>query len=160
MGMSPLTPTAESPAFTPPLCAVFRRFLRGRGLKFTVERAVMLDAVLNRTGVFEADELVAELNQSHPEHRVSKATVYRTLKHLIEAGIIGEVLLDSTRAHYQLTYGQPRVGHLVDIHTNRVIEFPADALQPFIDATCERHGVTALSCRFVIYAADPNSPPQ
>jgi Fur family ferric uptake transcriptional regulator len=151
--MPSVPPVGDALPFVPPLCAVFRRFLKGRGLKFTVERAVILDSVLAREGVFEAEELLAELKQSHPEHRVSKATVYRTLKHLIEAGIIGEVLLDSSRAHYQLTYGRPKVGHLVDVHTNRVVEFPADALDPLIQRICREHGMEPISCRFVIYAS-------
>ncbi len=146
-------PPAATPGFAPPLCAIFRRFLKEQGLKFTTERAVILDAVLNRAGVFEADELIDDLKQSHPQHRVSKATVYRTLKHLIEAGIITEVLLDSTRAHYQLTYGQPDVGHLVQADGDAfvVTEFPTGELNDFIRRVCDEHGVSAVSHRLVIY---------
>ncbi len=152
-------PTADRPAdetFAPPLCAIFRRFLKGQGLKFTTERAVILDTVLGREGVFEADELIAEIKRTHPEHRVSKATVYRTLKHLIEAGIISEVLLDATRAHYQLTYGRPDVGHLVhtdpDTDTLSVTEFPTGELREFVQRVCEEHGLDPLSHRVVVYA--------
>ncbi|MEM8781766.1 MAG: transcriptional repressor [Planctomycetota bacterium] len=140
------------PGFAPPLCAVFRRHLKQQGLKFTTERAVLLDIVLARQGVFEAEELIADLKRDHPEHRVSKATVYRTLKHLIDAGIIREVLLDATRAHYQLSYGKPVVGHLVHADTGEVTEFPTEPLDQFIRNICDQHGLTPLAHRVVIYA--------
>ena len=42
------------------MCAIFRRFLKRQGLKFTNERALILDAVLAKPSVFEADELLHE----------------------------------------------------------------------------------------------------
>src|ERR1041385_2763927 len=94
----------EEAAIVAPLCAIFRRFLKKRGLKFTSERAMILDAVLEKVGLFEAEQLLYEMRQT--DHRVSKATIYRTLHHLVEAGIIREVFLDSKQAHYQMTYGR------------------------------------------------------
>ena len=69
-----------------PVCALFRRYLHGRKLKFTPERAMILDAALRQTGLFEAERLVAELQRLG--HRVSRATAYRTLAHLQDAGIL------------------------------------------------------------------------
>ncbi|MEM9753052.1 MAG: transcriptional repressor [Planctomycetota bacterium] len=156
----PAPPTPKLPAgFAPPLCAVFRRHLKQQGLKFTTERAVLLDTVLAREGVFEADQLIADLKRDHPEHRVSKATVYRTLKHLIDAGIIREVLLDATRAHYQLAYGKPVVGHLVHADTGDVTEFPTEHLDKFIRDVCNEHGLTPLAHRVVIYATPSQDKP-
>src|SRR5665213_4205525 len=60
-----------------PVCAIFRRYLHGEKLKFTPERAMILDAVLRKTALFEAEQLAVDLKQL--AHRVSRATVYRTL---------------------------------------------------------------------------------
>ena len=38
-----------------PVRAIFRRYLHGKKLKFTPERAMILDAVLRKTGLFEAE---------------------------------------------------------------------------------------------------------
>src|SRR5436189_101566 len=78
-----------------PICAIFRRYLHGQKLKFTPERAMMLDAVLQKTGLFEAEQLVADLKELG--RRVSRATVYRTLSHLQDAGILRQVF--STRSN-------------------------------------------------------------
>ena len=66
-----------------PVCAIFRRYLHGQQLKFTPERAMILDAVLRKEGLFGADELVTDLKCLG--HRVSRATAYRTLSHLQDA---------------------------------------------------------------------------
>eukprot|EP00752_Nemacystus_decipiens_P016091 g14387.t1 len=147
------TAPADDFTFTPPMCAIFRRFLKRKGLKFTTERAMILDAVLGKDGVFEADELLTEMRDA--DHRVSKATIYRTLKHLMESKIIKEVLIDSTRAHYQLAFGQKATGHLVCLETNQIIEFPTEQLDALMNKICKEHGYEPLSHRFVIYGSSP-----
>ncbi|MEX0655865.1 MAG: transcriptional repressor, partial [Phycisphaeraceae bacterium] len=133
-----------------PLCAIFRRFLKRKGLKFTTERAMILDAVLDKSDVFEADALMEEMRQAG--HRVSRATVYRTLKHLLESGIITEVLIDSRQSHYQLSFGREPKGHLVCVETNRIVEFPLpDDLKELRDRVCKEHGFDPVSARFVVY---------
>src|SRR6266576_729974 len=69
-----------------PICAIFRRYLHGEKLKFTPERAMMLDAVLRKTSLFGADQLDEDLKALG--HRASRATMYRTLAHLQDAGIL------------------------------------------------------------------------
>lgn len=138
-----------------PLCAIFRRFLKRQGLKFTTERAMILDAVLSKPGVFEADELLQEMRAA--DHRVSKATIYRTLKHLLEAKIISEVLIDSRQAHYRLSFGKEPKGHLVCVETNRIIEFSANELTKLRDSLCKEYGFEPVSHRFVIYGISPEA---
>lgn len=147
----PRTVENDQPLIVTPLCSIFRRFLKNQGLKFTTERAIILDAVLAKQGVFEVDQLMYEMRQEG--HRVSKATIYRTIKHLVEAGIIQEVLLDSRQAHYQLVYGREPADHLVVVDTDEIIEFNDEALIELRDRICAEHGLQAVGHRFLIYAA-------
>jgi Fur family ferric uptake transcriptional regulator len=144
----------DSP-ITVPLCSIFRRFLKRRGLKFTSERAMILDAVLSKEGLFEAEQLLFEMRSGGL--RVSKATIYRTIKHLVEAGIIREVLLDSKQAHYQMVYGRKQTDHLVNVETQQVLEFHAPELVALRERMAREHGLDAISHRFIIYAAPADS---
>jgi Fe2+ or Zn2+ uptake regulation protein len=90
------TPQPESRPYEP-VCAIFRRYLRGQKLKFTPERAMILDAVLRKTALFEAEQLAVDLRQLG--HRVSRATVYRTLAHLQDAGILKQVFFDNKQSY-------------------------------------------------------------
>ncbi len=154
-GMSEAKPAAADDQIFMPLCAIFRRFLKRQGLKFTTERALILDAVLDKPGVFEADELLQEMRSA--DHRVSKATIYRTLKHLMEAKIISEVLIDSRQAHYRLSFGKEPKGHLVCVETNQIIEFSAAELTDLRNRLCKEHGFDPVSHRFVIYGISPEA---
>lgn len=141
-----------------PLCAIFRRFLKKQGLKFTSERAKILDTVLAKTGVFEAEQLLDEMRKG--DQRVSKATIYRTLKHLMEAGIINEVLIDPKQSHYELSFGRQPKGHLVCMETHQVIEFSVPELLAMRDKVCKQHGWEPLSFRFIVYGRSPEAKKQ
>lgn len=106
MGL-PLASTPIDGPLVPSLCVLFRRFVKRQSLKFTPERAMILDAVLSKKGVFEAGQLFFEMRQ--PSHRVSKATNYRTLKHLTDVNLIAQVLINSnTRTMSSASARNPR----------------------------------------------------
>ena len=105
--------------------------------------------------VFEVEQL---LNEMHKDgRRVSKATIYRTLKHLQDANIITEVLIDSKQSHYQLIIGQKPKGYLVCIETNQIVEVDAPELIDIRNRVCKEHGFDPVSHRFVIYGVSRNA---
>src|SRR5437764_468164 len=104
-----------------PICAVFRRYLHGEKLKFRPERAMILDAVLRRTGLFEAEHLIEELKKLG--HRASRATMYRTLSHLQDAGIVKQVFFDNKQSYYEVIAGRRAYDYLICVATGKVIEF-------------------------------------
>ena len=136
-----------------PLCSVFRRYLRSQDLKYTPERADILDAIIAEDGLFEAESLMDSMRSD--DHRVSKATLYRTVKLLREAGIIQEVTIDGKQAHYQLIYGRKPIDALVCMRTGKRIEFSSEELVAIRNKICKEHGWNPAGHRFVIYATSP-----
>ncbi len=136
-----------------PLCAVFRRFLKAQDLKYTPERADILNAIIERDGVFEVEELMLEMRKRG--YQVSKATAYRTIKLLEDAGIINQALFDSKQAHYQLIYGKAPRDHIVCMKTGKLVEFTNDELIALRDRICREHGWEPVGHRFQIYAISP-----
>jgi Fur family ferric uptake transcriptional regulator len=144
------TPQMQSFA---PLCSVFRRFLRSRDLKYTQERADVLDAIIARDGAFEAEELLLDLRQRG--HDVSKATVYRTIRLLLDAGIITQSLFDAKQSHYELLYGREPRDCMVCMKTGRRIEFTSKELVELRDRLCRELGWQPIGHRFQIFAIAP-----
>ena len=136
-----------------PLCSVFRRYLRSQNLKYTPERADILNAIIECDDVFEVDQLLMEMRRRG--HRVSKATIYRTVKLLQDAGIITQALFDSKQAHYQLIYGKAARDYIVCMKTGKYIEFSDDELVALRNRICEEHGWDPVGHRFQIYAISP-----
>jgi Fur family ferric uptake transcriptional regulator len=143
-------PDAADLHITEPLCAVFRKQLRAEGLKYTPERARILDAIIQMDDVFQADQLLAKLRQS--PFRVSKATIYRTIKLLADAGIIQQVLFDAEQSHYQLAYGKRSSGLLVRVDTRQITPIEIPELVRLRDRICAERGLTPEGHRLVIYA--------
>jgi Fur family ferric uptake transcriptional regulator len=101
-----------------PLCAIFRRELKAEGLKYTPERAQLLDTVMRFDGLFEAERVLEEVKALG--FRVSKATVYRTLRLLQKAGIIQRVPFDDEQTHYQVVYGRTPKDVLIRLDTREL----------------------------------------
>lgn len=144
-----------SPSPAMPLCSVFRRFLKARGLKYTGERAEILDKILGFDGHFEAEEIIAAMRGGR--RRVSKATVYRTIKLLQEAGIIAPALFDGKQSHYQLAHGREPRDWMVCVRTGRTVDFSAPELVALRDRISRELGWVPVGHRFQIYASSPET---
>ncbi|MBN8645096.1 MAG: transcriptional repressor [Planctomycetes bacterium] len=133
-----------------PLCAVFRRYLKGVGQKYTPERAQVLDVLLEFDEIFQADQLLERSkSKGYP---VSKATLYRTIKLLQEAGIIQQVLFESEHAHYQLAYGRRPRDLVIRVDTHQVLQIEVPELVELREAICRRLGLKPQGHRFQIFA--------
>ncbi len=143
-----------APTFAP-LCSVFRRFLKSQGLKYTPERADVLEAIIERDGLFEAEELLLEMRLRG--HRVSKATIYRTIRLLLDGGIITQALFDSKQAHYRLIYGKGTRDYMVCMRTGKLVEFENSELVALRDRICRDLGWQPVGHRFQIYAISPGA---
>src|SRR6476660_5397887 len=136
-----------------PVCAIFRRYLHGEKLKFTPERAMILDAVLRKEGLFQAEQLVSDLYGLG--HRVSRATAYRTLAHLQDAGILKQVFFDNKQSYYEVIAGRQTNDYLICVSTGKVIEFSSEKLRALRDEICAQHGFDPISHRFQIFGLSP-----
>ncbi len=150
MALSPMTQSNGEIEITQPLCAVFRRHLKSLGQKYTPERAQILDTLIELDDLFQADELIALLRAKR--HAASKATVYRTIKLLQDAGIIQQVLFDTEQAHYQLAYGRRPRDLLINVETHEVISIEVPELVELRDRICQKHGLKPQSHRFQVFA--------
>jgi Fur family ferric uptake transcriptional regulator len=138
-----------------PICAVFRRYLHQEKLKFTPERAMILDAVLRKEGLFEPEQLIDGLKRLG--HKVSRATIYRTLSHLQDAGILKQVFFDNKQSYYEVIAGRQTNDYLICSLTGKVIEFNSDRLRKLRDEICKEHGFEPLSHRFQIFGVSPEA---
>jgi Fur family ferric uptake transcriptional regulator len=143
------------PTVMAPLCSVFRRFLKSRNLKYTPERADILGAIIEFGDVFEAEELLLRMRTQG--HDVSKATIYRTIHLLQDAGIITQALFDAKQAHYQLIYGKAPRDFMICMKTGKLVEFTNPDLIALRDRICRELGWEPVGHRFQIYALSPEA---
>ncbi|MBI3099438.1 MAG: transcriptional repressor [Planctomycetes bacterium] len=146
--------------------AAFEKFLRGRGLKLTRPRWVILEAALDRRDHFSADELADRLRKN--PRPVSKASVYRTLALLKESGLLEEHDFGGGRKFYEQALGRTHHDHLVCIGCGQITEFQNPRIEHMQDQVTEREGFVSVfhslkifgycrACRKRGVSADPQT---
>jgi Fur family transcriptional regulator, ferric uptake regulator len=138
--LAPMT-VSESPV------EKFRAFLEIRGEKLTEPRRVLVRHIFNTHKHFDADELVRDLHDAG--HHVSRSTVYRTLRLLVEAGLLRELRL-TNRSAFEHDYGYPAHDHLHCTSCNRIVEFRNDEILKLRDTVSLAHGFRPTGHRFLI----------
>lgn len=130
----------------------FREFLEIRGEKLTEPRRVLVRHIFDSHKHFDADELVADLRAAN--RQVSRSTVYRTLRLLVESGLLRELRL-TNRTAYEHDFGYPSHDHLHCTGCNQVIEFRNDEIRKLREAISLEHGFRSAGHRFVITGLCP-----
>ena len=105
----------------------FERFLHQKDLRLTEARAAIVEAALARQGHYPIEDLIADLKQRGI--RGSKATVYRTLPLLAEAGILEPAIMAGEGKSYETTFGRHHHDHLLCRTCGKVVEFEFEAFE-------------------------------
>ena len=139
----PTVPVSQSPE------KKFREYLasRARPQRFTEQQRDMVRYVFSRHNHFDADQLIDALKLEH--FRVSRATVYRTLAKLVDAGLLRRLDIGS-RTVYEHDYGYPQHEHLYCQQCHKMIEFQDPAIEAAIRSVCQQHNFQAQGHTFVI----------
>lgn len=101
--------------------------LEKRGLRKTIERFKILEAIYERTDHFDVEELYHSLRNEN--FHVSRATVYNTLDTLIDCGLVRKHHFGGDGAVFEKALGFRQHGHVVCINCNKILEFCDPRLQ-------------------------------
>lgn len=127
----------------------FEEYLQTRGLRQTSQRKFLIDKVFASHDHFDADELIDRLPRRGEKHYVSQATVYRTLRDLVDAGLLRSFQLDG-RTVYEHDYGYPQHDHLYCTRCRRLIEFQSESLVQIRDEVASEQGFRVSGHRMII----------
>jgi Fur family ferric uptake transcriptional regulator len=121
----------------------FRALLRKKGLKFTWQRSHILDAVFATHRHFSAEDLHGDLVRAG--HRVSVATIYRSLSLLTEGGLIQGLDVGNGRVLYEHTLGHAHHDHMVCLDCGLITEFRSPEIEALQDKSAKSHRFTIVA---------------
>lgn len=124
----------------------FRSFLEKKGLRCTSARLAILRVALSSKGHFEADDLFIHLRGK----RISRASVYRTLSLLVEAGIVRKTPCDVMQARYEPMATMGDHDHLVCLRCGRIIEFHDEGIESIKERVAHEHRFELLTHRLIL----------
>jgi len=105
--------------------------LKPAGGKRSSKREQIVNVFLRQEGHLSADDLVDLMRGE--DHRISRATVYRTLQWMVDAGIARKVDFGEGRFRFEHSYRQPRHFHLICKSCHRSFEFLSSDIEASIE---------------------------
>ena len=127
----------------------FDEYLQSRGKRMTQQKRQLLAHVFERHEHFDAETLIVQLMAVDKAGRIGRATVYRFLNELVEAGLLREFQLDG-RTVYEHDYGYPQHDHLYCRECQKLYEFHNEELIKLRDAIAQESNFRVSSHRFII----------
>jgi Fur family transcriptional regulator, ferric uptake regulator len=128
--------------------SIFREYLKKNGHSVTKTREQVLTTVYEMEGHFTVDELEEQLVDFKGSQR---ATIYRTIKHMMEAGLLAKVQTSShAKVAYEHTLGHSHHDHLVCDRCGDIIEFHDEAIDQVQLQVAERYGFKLLHHSMVL----------
>ncbi len=123
--------------------------LRPAGSKRSSKRDVILNVFLRQEGHLSADDLVDLIQRE--DQRISRATVYRTLQWMVDAGIARKVDFGEGRFRFEHSYRHPRHFHLICQVCNRSSEFLSSDIDALIEEIAVARSFSAHQSVLQIY---------
>jgi len=105
--------------------------LRPAGSKRSSKRDLIVNVFLRQEGHLTADDLVDLIRRE--DQRISRATVYRTLQWMVDAGIARKVDFGEGRFRFEHSYRHPRHFHLICKECNRSFEFLSSDIEALVE---------------------------
>ena len=128
----------------------FREFLasRPKPQRYTEQQRYMVRYIFSQHNHFEAEQLIDDMKRAG--FRVSRATIYRTLAKLVDAGLLRRLEV-GTRTVYEHDYGYPQYEHLYCDKCRRMIEFQNPAIEAVVRDVCRDNGFVPSGHTFIIH---------
>ena len=123
--------------------------LRPAGGKRSTKRDLIINVFLRQDGHFSADDLVDLMRREN--HKISRATVYRTLQWMVDAGIARKVDFGDGRFRFEHSYRHPRHFHLICKSCNRSSEFLSTDIEVLLEEIATARGFAARQSVLQIY---------
>src|SRR6187551_1284804 len=129
--------------------ATFIESLRPAGSKRSGKRDLIVNVFLRQQGHLTADDLVDLIGRE--DQRISRATIYRTLQWMVDAGIARKVDFGEGRFRFEHSYRHPRHFHLICKSCNRSFEFLSSDIESLLEEVAAARGFTARQSVVQIY---------
>ena len=125
-----------------------QKLLSEKKLKKTSQRALIWKALLDAKGHPSVEEIRENLIREG--HRIGLATIYRTLKILLQSGFIRQSKLEGL-TRYETVIKQPNHLHFICNSCRTTVEYPSRRIENLIRQATEEHGFQERYSRYAIF---------
>jgi Fur family transcriptional regulator, ferric uptake regulator len=135
------------PGDTQDLKDQWRSYLQSQGLNTTQQRDAIVDQFLRSKDHISIDELLAKVRKRN--RRIGYATVYRTLKLLVDSGLANKRQFGDGQARYEVAGAHH--DHLICTKCGLILEFEDDEIERLQERVANRMGFVVTRHRHELY---------
>ncbi len=128
-------------------------YLKKNGLRLTNQRQLIAQHFFQADGHLDMESLYTLVKLQ--DSSVGQATVYRTLRVLVESGLANQSTFGGASARYEVADGQHH-DHLICVTCNKIIEFHHESIERLQDEVAEAHGFVLESHKMELFGQCAN----
>jgi Fur family transcriptional regulator, ferric uptake regulator len=125
-----------------------QKLLTDKKLKKTSQRALIWASLLEAKGHPSVEEIRDDLLAKG--HRIGLATIYRTIKILLQSGFLRQSKLHGM-THYEPVVSQPNHLHFICNSCGSTVEFPSRKIENLIKRATEQYGFEERYSRYAAF---------
>ena len=129
--------------------ALLSSHMAKKGLRSTDQRRLIVETFFKSPNHVSIEELLGQVRTRDP--RVGYATVYRTLKLLLECGVANERRFGDGLARYELADEDAHHDHLICIECGAIVEFEEPRIERLQEGVAQSHGFELRSHKHELY---------
>lgn len=125
------------------------RFMADQGLKQTRQRQVIFETFVGAARHLAIDEILEQVQGTMSG--IGYATVYRTMKLFVEAGVANEINFGDGQARYEPTGANEHHDHLICVDCGHIFEFEDLVIEERQRAVAQQRGLRIRSHKLDIF---------
>jgi len=117
---------------------IFKSYCEKNGMRYTPERDVIIEEIYRKEEHFDIDNLFLRLRNRYTNIRLAKGSIYRTLPHLIKAGLLRLSFTDQGHMCYERTIGHKHHDHMKCLGCGLVLEFLCQEIEDLQESMAKK----------------------
>jgi len=114
--------------------SLFEAFLAKNESRYTIQKKEIATHIFNTTGHFEIEDFIDLFRKN--TRRLSRATVYRTIKQLLDAGLLQKISTRDGKVYYENSAPENHHAHVICNHCGNIQEIKDPSLNQFVESYC------------------------
>lgn len=127
-----------------------KQVVKDRGLKYTKQREIIFETILDSQEHLNADELNSMISEKYPNEKIGIATIYRALAFLEESNLISSITLNKDGKKFEPTLKKHH-DHLICVKCNKIIEFLDIQIEKKQEKIAKENGFKLINHTMYLY---------
>lgn len=108
---------------------IFKKYCEDNDMRYTPERDIIIEEFYRKYEHFDIDTLFFRIRKNYADTKLAKGSIYRTLPHLIDAGLIRISFIDQGNIYYERTVGHSHHDHMRCLDCGKIYDFFSEEIE-------------------------------